>query len=69
MDHTIKEGFELQASQRYQFGNSKSAERKQYLRQLDRVIWAKRQAICTALYKDLGKSEGEAMVSEVFVVL
>ncbi len=69
MDHTIKEGFELQANQRYQFGNSKSAERKRYLRHLDRVIWANRQAICTALYKDLGKSEGEAMISEVFVVL
>jgi aldehyde dehydrogenase (NAD+) len=67
--NTIESKFDLQKSQVYKLGQTSVRERLRKLRKLEKAVLKYKLDICEALKKDLGKSETESKISEVFVLL
>ena len=68
MKEIIQEIFDLQKVHSFNLRTSEAAERKAKLRQLKSLIESNEPAIFKALEKDLGKSEFEAALSELYIV-
>ena len=64
----LREAFELQKAHSLQLRTSSPSERKDKLRRLKNIIESNEPAIFEALEKDLGKSEFEAALSELYIV-
>lgn len=68
MNLTIQKVFELQKAHSLSLRTTNSSQRKEKLRKLKRVVEANEKEIYEALRKDLGKSEFESALSEVYIV-
>ena len=68
MAHTIQEIFALQKTKSIHLRTTAPSERKIKLRKLKSVIESNEAAIFDALQKDLGKSEFESALSELYIV-
>lgn len=68
MRRTIQQVFELQKAHSLTLRITDSGQRKRKLRKLKGVIQSYEPAIFAALHEDLGKSEFEAALSEVYLV-
>ena len=66
---TLKSTFAVQGENMLNLGQTSAKERIRKLRKLESSILNHQGLICEALYKDLGKSEAESKVSEVFILL
>jgi aldehyde dehydrogenase (NAD+) len=68
LKQSIQEIFDLQKTYSFHLRTTGASERKQKLRKLKTVIESNEPAIFEALNKDLGKSEFEAALSELYIV-
>ena len=66
---TLKSTFAEQGENMLNLGQTSAKERIRKLRKLESSILNHQVLICEALYKDLGKSEAESKVSEIFILL
>ena len=68
MKQTIKEIFDLQKAHSLHLRSTGSTERKNKLRKLKSIIESNETDIFEALHQDLGKSEFESALSELYIV-
>lgn len=66
---TLESTFDLQGKEVLALGKTTVWQRLKKLKKLEKAILKYQNDICAALKKDLGKSEAEAKVSEIFILL